>query len=229
MNAEKVYASAIAALRGIINEISDPKQNAQKLYDSVLNEPEAWKAKPFIYELGKLARDAKEEIVSKGGKKDELAACKAIVKSAQGGPRDNLKGAWTDKEGWQVVCDGYRAVRMEEHLDALPAVQGADIDRVFDAARENSVEMKLPTIGEVKAFIASEKAAGKKEFRYDFGENKPAVDAKYLLDMLKLGCYDTARISRRSPMISAIYMHGEGVEAILLPVKKPDKEKEEQA
>jgi len=225
MNAEKVYASATAALRGIINEISDPNQNTQKLYDSVLNEPEAWKAKPFLYELGKLAREAKEEIVSKGGKKDQLAACKAIVKTAYS---EILQGAWIDKEGWQVVCDGYRAVRMKEPIDALPTAQGTDIDRLLESARGNSVEMKLPTIVEVKAAIASQKSSGNKRFLYDFGEDKPAVDAKFLLDMLKLGLDDTAMISSKAPMISAIYMRGEGVEALLLPVRKPKVEEEEE-
>lgn len=227
MNAEKVYASATEALRSILIEVSDPKQDVQKLYDSVLNDPEAWKAKPFLCELGKLAREAKEEIVSKGGKKDALAACKAIIKTAKGMPREALHGAWIDKEGWQVVCDGFRAVRMKDHIDALPSSQGVDMDRLWDTCRDNSVEMKLPTIGEVKAFMASEKAAGKKDFFYDFGEGKPAVDAKYLLDMLKLDLDGTAMISKKYPETTAIYMRGEGVEALLLPVRKPDKEEEE--
>ncbi len=220
MNAEKVYASATAALRSLISETSDTPESAKKLYDKVMNNPEDWKAKPFLYELGKLAREAKEEIVSKGGKKDELAACKAIVKTAQGGPREILHGAWTDKEGWQVVCDGFRAIRMKDHLDALPTAQGTDIDRLWTSARENRTEMKLPTIGEVKAAIASQKAAGAEKILYDFGDGKPAVDAKFLLDMLKLGLDDTAMISQRAPMTSAIYMRGEGVEALLLPVRK---------
>lgn len=227
MNAEKVYAAAAEALRSIIVEISDPKQDAKKLYDSVLNEPEAWKAKPFLYELGKLAREAKEEIVSKGGKKDALAACKAIIKTAQGGVRECLNGAWIDKEGWQVVCDGMRAVRMKDRIDALPESQGMDMDRIWEGARANKQEMKLPSIGEVKAVIASKKAEGKNKPVYDFGEDLPAVDAKFLLDLLKLGLDDTALISKRAPMISAIYMQGDGVEALLLPVRKPDRVEEE--
>lgn len=223
MNAEKVYASATAALRAITVEISDEPKYAKKLYDDVMNNPEEWNMadRPYLYVLGKLAREAKEEIVSKGGKKDALAACKAILKAASGNPRECLHGAWTDKEGWQVVCDGYRAVRMKDHLDVLPSAEGTDaIDRLWDRVRENSVEMKLPTIGEVKALIASEKSAGNKKIVYDFGEGKPAVDAKYLLDMLKLGFDETAMISYGSPMTSPIYMRGEGVEALLLPVRK---------
>lgn len=223
MNAEKVYASAIVALRAITAEVSDTPEYAQKLYENVLNNPEEWKAspRPFLYELGKMAREAKEEIVSKGGKKDVLAACKAILKVASGNYRECLHGAWTDNEGWQVVCDSFRAVRMKEHIDALPSAEGTDaIDRLWNRVRENSVQMKLPTIGEVKALIASEKSAGKKKIVYDFGEEKPAVDAKYLLDLLKLGLDDTAMISHKSPMTSTIYMRGEGVEALLLPVRK---------
>ncbi len=229
MNAEKVYAAATKALRGITAELSKKPEDAKKLYDEVMNNPEEWAwGSPFLYELGKLAREAKEEIVGKSGKKDALAACKAILKVAKGLPRECLHGAWTDKEGWQVVCDSFRAVRMKEHIDVLPSAQGTDvIDRLWDNVRENSVEMKLPTIGEVKAFIASEKAAGKKDFFYDFGEDKPAVDAKYLLDLLKLGLDETAMISYRYPMTTAIYMHGEGVEVLLLPVRKPDRVEEE--
>lgn len=230
MNAEKVYASATAALRSLIYETYDSLTNAQKIYDKVLNNPEDWKAKPFLYELGKLAREAKEEMVSKGGKKDALAACKAILKVAQGSVREILHGAWIDKEGWQVVCDGFRAVRMKDHLDALPTAQGTDLDRLWTNARENREEMKLPTIGEVKAVIASKKASGQKaHFVYDFGDDLPAVDAKFLLDLLKLGLDDTAMISERAPMTSAIYMRGEGVEAILLPVRKDFKREDEEA
>lgn len=219
MNAEKVYAAATAALKIVISDMYDSTTSAQKCYDMVMNNPDN-EALPALSILGRLAREAKEEIVSKGGKKDELAACKAIVKSAQGQYREDLHGTWIDKEGWQCMCDCFRAVRLKEHLDALPESKGIDLERIMSSARENSVELKLPTIGEVKAFIASEKAAGKKEFRYDFGEGKPAVNAKYLLDMLKLGLDDTAMISSKYPMTTAIYMRGEGVEALLLPVRK---------
>ena len=221
MNAEKVYAAATAALKIVISDMYDSITSAQKCFDMVMNNPEN-EALPALSILGKLAREAKEEMVSKGGKKDVLAACKAIVKSAQGQCRDNLKGAFIDKEGYQCLCDGFRAVRLKDHLDALPTAEGIDLERIFKPCREYSVEMKLPTIGEVKAFIASEKAAGKKEFRYDFGEGKPAVDAKYLLDLLKLGLDETAKIHSRYQMTYAIYMHGEGVEAILMPVRKGD-------
>lgn len=228
MNAEKVYAAATAALRDHINMMAETPQIAKKRFDRVMNNPEDWKAMPVLYELGKLAREAKEEIVSKGGKKDALAACKAIIKTAQGGSRECLHGAWIDKEGWQVVCDGFRAVRMKDHIDALPKSEGMDADRIWECARANKQEMKLPSIGEVKAVIASKKAEGeKKHLLYDFGDGLPAVDAKFLLDLLKLGLDDTALVSKRSPMTSAIYMQGDGVEALLLPVRKPDRVEEE--
>ena len=231
MNAEKVYAAATAALRSIIYKTSDSPEQNQKIYDQVLNNPEEWEwDSPFLSELGKLAREAKEEIVSKSGKKDAHATCKAIVKVAKGMIREDLHGAWIDKEGWQVVCDSFRAVRLKDHIDALPSARGVDIDRLWDCARNNSVEMELPTIGEVKAFIASEKAAGKKApFTYDFGEGKPAVNAQYLIDLLKLGLEENAMISRNAPMMATIYMRGDGVEALLLPVRKPNKEEEVQA
>jgi hypothetical protein len=225
MNAEKVYAAATKALRSIIDETSDSPARTQKIFDQVMNNPEEWEwSSPFLYELGKLAREAKEEIVSKDGKKDALAACKAIIKVAKGINHEEIHGAWIDKDGWQVVCDSFRAVRMKDHLEALPSAHGSEIiGRVWESARGNSVEVKLPTIGEVKEFIASEKAAGKKDFRYDFGEGMPAVNANYLLDLLKIGLDETAMISKKAPLISAIYMRGEGVEAFLMPVRKADK------
>lgn len=223
MNAEKIYASATAALKGHLYSVNDSAKVAKELYMRVLNNPEDYKAWPVLYELGTLAREAKEEIAGKAGRKDVLAACKAIVKSAKGQSREALHGSWVDKEGWQTVCDGFRAIRIKNHIDALPVAEGyPGLDQVWQKVREdNTVEIRLPSMGEVKAFVAAKKAEGSdKKIVWDFGEGKPAVDCMFLLDLLRLGASETALIAAKRADVNPIYVVGDGVEAILLAVHK---------
>ena len=220
MNAEKVYKVASAALLGHCKEISKTSEEAEKLYDRVSKDPEAYATRPVLSQLGCLARDALEEIAKKEGKGSVLSACKAIIKNAS---REDMQGAWIDQSGWQNVCDGFRAIRIRNHLDMLPTAAGIDMNNVWAIySKEVDASLVLPSIGEVKAHIAAEKASGKtdRDITWDFGAGKPQVKAKWLIDLLQSGVGDTAMYAQNKGHLSHIYACGEGVEALLLPVRK---------
>lgn len=219
MNANTVYESATTALRSLLNDTYDAEK-ADKFYHKIINSPESFYTMPAFYLLGKMAREALEEIESKDGKKSILRACKNIIKSAN---REDCAGAWIDGEGWQIVCDGYRAIRMREPLSALPKANGIEMKAIFERARANNkLAVPLPTIGAVKAHIAAEKADGKRKntITWDFGEHLPQVDAHYLLDLLLIDGITEVMVNEGDIWMSMLYAACDGVEALLLPVRK---------
>lgn len=101
------------------------------------------------------------------------------------------------------------------------------IDDTLKRARKNSVELVLPCIADLKAYIKELKAK-KSDIRltphgaiiYDFGDNLPAVNAAYLLDILQLMPEAVAFVDTQKPLINAVYFSDGANEGALLPVRK---------
>lgn len=189
--------------------------------------------------LAALTLDLRDDIAQdearKSGRGSAQTAAKRIIKNAIAcQPREYLHGAWMEN-GKQCLCDGYRGVILDSPLPGLPQaktdISAMSLDRILSPSRANhGATLSLPTIGELKAAIkvhdAEErirraKAKDRKPLTWDFGEELPAVNGNYLLDMLEMlpGC--TATASHASPLLGAIYFQAEGVgEGILLPVRK---------
>lgn len=232
MRAETVYAMAVESLKAICLIKYD-----LKTFDAVLKDPDSFKSVPPFDSLGGLIAKSREEIAQAkakaSGKARFLKAMKSVIKSAKDTNRDNTFGAWTDKNGKQITCDGYRCLRSNEPLEGLPEVPGINISEIVDKAKDdNTVEMKLPTVGEVKARVAELKATkpgiytGKlaKPVPYDFGEGLPMVNASFLLDML--AAFPDAEVCYISdkPLVTPIYFTGKDGDGVLLPIRKMNKE-----
>lgn len=179
--------------------------------------------------ISELIAEIKGEIIAeeakKNGRAGTLSACKRIIKRGKTQYRDALAGAWIDKNGRECVCDGFCAVRINTPLglEKIPAgVDPLDLERlIFDNARLNMGDaLELPTIAELKAYIKIKKAENKTGVIWDFGENLPAVNAQYLLDVLEALPGAVATPSSRRPFVTAIYFTSDNGDGALLPIRK---------
>lgn len=150
-------------------------------------------------------------------------------------PRRTLHYAWMDANGHQCVCDGFRAFRLTE---ALPLEERPDdvddptnLDKVFPNLNGYAT-MPLPSAQEVKAFIALERAKYGRRYSeeapkvWGFGEYKPAVDSRYLLDLLTVLPDATEIYYKPSCLVAPLYAKGERGEALLMPVMTPEKKQQ---
>ena len=181
----------------------------------------------LINVLVSLRQDIREQANKKAGKGNINKAMQAVIK---GVPeyRPNLKGYFMSGENNDIltVCDGFRIIRSFVPLDVGELVKGVDVNSIMDAAKNESIEaLELPTLNELKAFIKLKKAEQNtrkaKDVIYDFGENLPAVNAGYLLDILT--AFPEAKAYKKAGdigTVSAIYFVADNGDAVLLPIRR---------
>ena len=177
--------------------------------------------------LASLRQDIREQANKKAGRGNINKAMQAVIK---GVPeyRPNLKGYFMSGENNDIltVCDGFRIIRSFVSLDVGELVNGVDVKSIMDAAKNESTEaLELPTLNELKAFIKLKKAEQNtrkaKDVIYDFGEDLPAVNAQYLLDILTAFPEAKARIQEGEiGIVKAIYFVADDGDAVLLPIRR---------
>lgn len=141
-----------------------------------------------------LKDDLAQQEAKKGGRSAALKAVKSMLKEASFSPRRNILCNAPIIDGRQCICDGYRLVRLAEHLPLnVPAepLGYIDTDRYIPPAIFcDGNEIELPDPAKLRAYIKDCKAKSTKteQFKpvYRFGENLPAVDARYLADMMAI-------------------------------------------
>ena len=174
-----------------------------------------------------LRDDMRTESNKASGKANIEKAMRAIIKNVPE-HQTQLQGA-VDCNGKQCACDGYRAIILNAPIDlpAPPVPCTMDIDQFFADARNNATTpLETPSQGELKSYIKITKAENKAKYGksasgqyvlWDFGEDRPAVNAAYLLDILT--AFPDAAITCGTMMALLYFSHADG-EAILLPVRK---------
>lgn len=182
-----------------------------------------------------LTDDINAAAAKKSGKKDAQAAALRILKKAAGGSHSCLTKANPTKDGAQLLCDGYRLVKLSEGLP-LPALTPDEYDdaremiprleKYLDRAAANAgVWMTAPTVASLKTFIATERAAAAVEHRrLDSArfEIMPGmwVDALLLVDLLQV--LDAPTITFASGdrwNVQPIYLKGKNGAGLLLPMR----------
>lgn len=176
-----------------------------------------------------------KETAKKTGRTQTLAAVKRILKDGQKAPQETLH--YTDTwNGLQLVCDGYRVIGLNTPLANLPErpahVTPMQWEKLMTKPSETQ-PLTLPDPAELKAWITRQKEAWKAShngstrampaLRYDFGTDKPAVNAAFLLDMLEAlpGCQ-----AEYTGTLTAIHFTAESGIGLLMPVR-PAKERKE--
>lgn len=182
--------------------------------------------------IAQLAADLEAQVrmecaASKGATNATRTITKMLARCKKESFRTSLHYAWTDGEGRQCVCDGYRAFRFKEPLPLEPRPENAgeaiDLDKIMPNGRDYAAT-PLPSAQELRSYIAIEKAksGGKRGTcpLWDFGEGKPVVRADYLLDLVQV-FPDAAEIfyGVGEKLLSPLFVRCDAGEAILLPVR----------
>lgn len=142
----------------------------------------------------KLKDDLCQQEAKKGGRSAAMKAVRSMLKEAERSPRAYTLHNAPVIDGKQCVCDGYRAVRLENHLPLNVKSEPrdyVDLNRLIPPAIFcDGNEIELPDPAKLRAYIKDCKAKSTKteQFKpvYRFGENLPAVDARYLADMMAI-------------------------------------------
>lgn len=178
-----------------------------------------------------LAEQVRTEYAASRGEANAAKTISALLKAVRKDcGKTALHYAWIDGKGRQCVCDGYRAFRLNEALplEERPADAGdpINLDKVVPDIRKGYAAAALPSAKEVKAFIALERAAKGRKVSpvWDFGKDKPAVNAAYLVDLLNV-LPDATEIYYGGPF-APLYAKSERGDAVLLPVRSEAKNAE---
>lgn len=207
--------------------LTELRQMEQELLTS--KEPSAY------IRLHKLIEEVEGEIRDEcnrdAGKGSVAKAAQRILKIAQGQYREALWKAYRGKDA-VIICDGFRAVRF--NLDTAPSLEEhpeefydyPDIGRIVDDQKKaNDVPVNVPSLGELRAFIKTEKARlkAKKEkgvrLILQTAGQEVHVDAKYLLDMLEALPGATVTASKRKTQTTALYFIAENGDGVLFPLR----------
>lgn len=184
--------------------------------------------------IAEVESDIRDEENKASGKGSVAKAAERILKSAQGQPRDCLYKAYKGKKG-VLICDTFRAVRFTS-APVLPThpdgYEYPDIDHVIDGSKGNDVLVNVQSLGELRAFIKTEKARlkAKKDkstvrlILPDVNGFEVHLNAEYLLDMLEALPGATVTASRRDTWRSAVYFNAENGDGVLLPLRPPEKQ-----
>lgn len=178
----------------------------------------------------------------KYNEKTAAAVLNSLLRAARKQPREGLHDAWTDEQGRTCALDGFRAYCLNTapagmqvtwtcrpdpaRAAARAAENNAILARVFAALDAGKVvEMPAPDADAVKAFIAAEKQEPTHKGIYDLGKDFPAVNMKYLYDIIRLfpaaKWYVSADPYAR--MVSPIFIVADEGRACLLPVRVDSK------
>ena len=151
-----------------------------------------------------------------------VAAIKRIIRNASSG---EYAGLFWAGERWNV-CDGFRLLRLRHDMPDLPHVEN-DLNTTFLLRHVGPTdeELPLPSVADLKAFIAAEKAKHGRLAKtpYLLGDFI-LVNPQYLLDVIQAlpGC----RAYKPATPLSPIYFCTEdGDDGILMPIRpgKPKK------
>ena len=168
-----------------------------------------------------LKDDISAEEAKKNGKNNQLKAAKAILKNAD---KNNQAVHFTKIiDGVQYICDGYILAKIVKpfELPELPEnLKCMDYVSVLNGAKTTENELIIPNLTKLKAYIKQQKAEHKKDtIRYNFGENKPLVNAERLATTIDL--MDGEFKAYFKNISSALYFKDENEnEALLMPMSK---------
>lgn len=140
-----------------------------------------------------LEAQLRREIAASRGVGNAAKIICGILKTCKAEKRDNLAYPWIDADGRQCVCDGFQAYRLRQHLpleerpDTLPPT-GVNLDKLFPCDLTGWKHLEMPSVNELRSFIAMERAQnGKKSTPiWSFGPEAPSVSAVLLLNAVTI-------------------------------------------
>lgn len=168
----------------------------------VLKNPTTFEKSPFpvIAELCFLIGDCRFEMAKKETKPATVTNLKKIAKRQA---KTNLGKPWITADGRQVFCDKITAVILAKPVDAFDADKAEgkpDMEKILEIGRNDSEEVRLPSLSALKNYLALKKAEGKKELPLCLAEGCVINPAK-LFEVLNIINADHARWAQKGRML----------------------------
>lgn len=217
MTNEKRYAAICEMLREFAIREGD---HAMKHAEAIIKDPARFvpHAIPFYDAAANLLVDALAAMDTKTTASTVKSAVGRILKNAS---RDDQKRLY-EINGKMIVCDGYRVVRLSADIASLPHAEkpAFDVTKLMENADSAKGEpIQLPTVPELKAYIAAHKMARKLIEPINLHDDY-YVNPQYLLDMIQAlpGCTVYKAPNYHSPLF---FQCENGSDGILLPCRGP--------
>lgn len=222
MKKERMYEAIVTMIRKY------DAMTGQTAGNEVIKNPAAWTSRNNIDDFYLAAAEMLIDTLSGMGNTNSRSiesAIKRVIKNT----RENLRGMYTviDEYGNEkhVVIDGYRCIRLNSdipsvyHAERIP-IKAESINQFFDLSEmdlDESMMLTLPTIAELKAFIAEKKTAGiKPENTHYYLNDYICVNPSYLLDVIQ--ALPDCKAYMPKSNISPIYFQAENGDCVLCPI-----------
>lgn len=190
-------------------------------------------------QIGSIVDELNSALSASGAYGNMAKAMKAVLKRMKNDAREVLAYSNINKHGQQEVVDGYMLIRSKTVYDAIPVLPAdkgkyIDTDRIVtDAVKKSPYKLIMPTMAEVKQYIADYKARFKSENNCDptakevnaliyripsteKRDDNPYVAVYLLQNMLE--AFPTAEYTYTNA-VKPIYVSSDDGEGILLPVR----------
>lgn len=181
--------------------------------------------------VNNIRQDMAERAVTRQGGSSVLNAAKRILKnSKKKNPHNHTLQYSAIIDGFQYVCDGYRLVKLKDHLPLPELPKGENylqVDKLCGDVVNCNENLELPDLGKLKSYVKAEKAVRRGQglrgdaldVYFDFGEDQPLCRADYLIDIMEVIPNCTAKYIKGRTTGPMHFTNGID-EAILMPVKK---------
>lgn len=168
-----------------------------------------------------LLENIRKESAKSAGRLSALKAEQRILKGSQIGK------AWIGADNRQYFCSGYHMVALKTPLEVENGKANTSAEKLLTSCENDgnfTLELKLPSVSELKAHIKTEKANPARNKKipvsYDFGASLPLVNAQYLADILECLPECVCRIDASKGSKSNLIFGSESGAGILCPVYK---------
>ena len=194
---------------------------------NVISNPEKWISSdyfPFYASAAELLIEIRARLDTQTTPRTTLAAITRIYKNCND-RRPDMQGIFTFGDRF-VICDGYRLLRLTNDISSLPHVTNDfDVTSVMKDVGPTNETLKLPTLGEIRAFITESKVKhGKRSLPTPYCiDDFIWCNPQYLIDMMQAlpGCI---AYKPKKPTSPIYFEAANGDDGILLPVRPPKSE-----
>ena len=218
MKAERLYASLQFIASSYIENAIDNNDLKERMKKEMLAHPANYIdcGIPALNELAFLLSETLQDMESKITSRESIAAIKHVIDNGYKGKKE-LGGIWQD-DGMYCVSDGYRLIRLKKDIASLPHTSfKMDTKKLIAPLGEGRIEMKLPTIAELKAFIATHPKQKDREPSPFIVDGFYPLNPWYLKDIMTAlpdcKAYLPQKINR------PVFLEAENGDAVILPIR----------
>lgn len=211
MNFERLYQEAYRASVECMNLLEWPDNLQKEFLDNPMEHTDV----PCLGHLAWIMTEALEGMDTKITPKTTISAVKRMMDSR----RKEFFGIF-ERDGMFCVCDGYRMVRLKHDIECIPHVSGGSLEpqKYIDGFGFERIELPLPTIAEIKAWLKQHPSYSKYQDRPPFLlAGCIPVNGEFLKDMMMALPNCKAYVPQK--IHNPILFEAETGDGILLPIR----------